>query len=246
MKKIFLIAFIAVLLTSCGDSFLYEKSPVDDLMVAKSSLANYSITLSDMDFDEPADKYKHQYSIIYQPANNPDTLLVEKTEWMDVSPSFFEAHVNDLGMALVTVKDFVAQKQVSPAGYADYVGNEKYGSWQQNSSGGNFWQFYGQYMFMTSMFRMMSPVPHSNYNDYRRYSDAGSTYYGSDGNGRTAYGTNSGTANASSKWASKPSSFKERVRSNVQRSASSSRFSSRASTRRGSFSRRSYGGGFGK
>jgi hypothetical protein len=250
MKKIFLIAIVAVLLASCGgNSYKYEKSPVDKLLVAKSGLANFSISLSDMDYDEPADKYKHQYKIIYQPNDMPDTLLIQKTDWYVVSPTFFKAHENDLGMALVTVKNFVAEKQVSPPGYSDYVGNEKYGRWENRSSGGGFWQFYGQYMFMSTMFRMASPVRYSHYGDYRTHRSSGSTYYGRSANGSTRYGTNSASAKSSTKWGSKSSSFKQRVSSKVSRSASRakrSRLSSRNSTRRGSTTRRSYGGGYGK
>jgi len=248
MKKIFIVALVAIILSSCGGrSFTYQKSPVDKLLIANSKLANFSITLSDMDFNESADAYKHKYKIIYQPLDQPDTLLVRNTDWYDVSPTFFEAHVNDLGMALVTVKDFVADKKVSPPGYADYVGNERYGRWEQRG-GTSFWHFYGQYMFMSSMFRMMSPVHYSHYNDYRTHRAYGKTYYGSAGNGRTMYGTNSGR-NSSSTWGSKPSSFKQRVRSKATRSASRikrSRMRSRNSSRRGSSTRRSYGGGFGK
>ena len=102
---------------------------------------------------------------------------------------------------------------------------------------------------MSSMFHMMSPVRRSYYDDYRRYDRRGATYYGSAGIGRTMYGTNSRNNNSSSSWAKKPTSFKQKVRSKVTASASrakKSRISSTSSTRRGSSSRRSYGGGFGK
>lgn len=252
MKKLLISAFIAILFVSCGNSsssYKYEETPIDKIVKKVSSLPNYTIILSDMDYQESPEKFKHKYKIVFPPANNPDTLLVEESEWYDVSPIYFKKHENDLGMTLVTCKNFAASKKVSPAGYSNYVGNEKYGKWESNNSGGSFWSFYGKYAFMSSMFRMMSPVPRSYYNDYRRYDRRGATYYGSAGNGRTRYGTNSNGNNSSSNWARKPTSFKQKVRSKVTASAArakKSRISSTSSTRRGSSSRRSYGGGFGK
>jgi len=247
MKNIYLVALIAVLLSSCGSSYTYEKPPVDKIIVEKSNLTNYSIILADMDYDEGNDLYKHKYRLIYQPLSNPDTLLTESTDWYKVSPEYFQEHVNDLGMALATIKNGVADKKVSPAGYANYVGNEKYGRWERRE-GRSFWHFYGQYMFMRSMFHMMSPVHYSYYQDYRTHRAYGRTYYGSAGNGRTMYGTNSSYGKSTS-WGTKSSTFKQRVRSKVKKSSERMkmrRYMSRNSSRRGTSTRRSYGGGFGK
>jgi hypothetical protein len=249
MKGKFLIIVGAILLlASCGgSSFTYQKNPVDEIITQKSNLANYSITLNDMDYTEGSDSYKHQYKIIYQPSNNPDTLLLETTKWYNVSAEYFQKHVNDLGMALVTVKNYVVEKQVSPPGYSDYVGNEKYGRWE-NRGGHSFWHFYGQYMFMSHMFNMVSPVRRSYYDGYVGSRHYGTPYYGPTTNGRTMYGTNS-TANSNTKWSSRSSTFKSRVRTKVKQSAnrsSRSRYSSRSSTRSRTSTRRSYGGGFGK
>jgi len=48
------------------------------------------------------------------------------------------------------------------------VGNPGYGSWQQNSSGGSFWQWYGMYM----MFSALSPnrIQYANWSNSRGYS----------------------------------------------------------------------------
>ena len=132
-------------------------------------------------------------------------------------------------------------KNASPPGYNNYVGNEKYGQWE-NRGGNSFWAFYGQYAFMSSMFNMMTyPVRRSYYNDYRGgYYGTGRSYYGPrTTGGSTYYGTNSAynkSSKPNSSWSRNTSSFKNRVAGRT----------SRSSSRYGRSSSRSRGGGFGK
>ncbi len=247
MKKIFFLSLIAFVLISCGDSRTYEDS-IAKIFKSKSTLKNYSIILNDMDYDEGSDSYKHQYKIVYQPNENPDTLLLEITDWFLVSPKFFNKNLDNMGMSLAEVKNYALTKNVSPPGYENYVGNKQYGRWQTNSSGHSYWAFYGQYMFMSQMFNMMSPR-RSYYDDYHSYRRRGATYYGPVSSGGSSYyGTNgsSNRTNTTSKWNSKGSSFKQKIRSQVKRSSTSGRVSSKSSTRSGTSSYRSSGGGFGK
>lgn len=131
------------------------------------------------------------------------------TDWVVVPESFFERHSSDMGMEIVSKVDGKVDKVPTPPGYSHYVGNEKYGQWQSNSSGGSFWAFYGQYMFMSSMLHMMSPVGYGGYNNYRNNYRGRKPYYGAKGaNGQTRYGT--GSANARSM----NSSFTQRASSN--------------------------------
>lgn len=248
----------AALLTQCSSEPTFQKSPLDELIKAKNDVQNFSIVLYDMDYDEEASKYKHQYQVLTHPTTNPDTLIGEVGKWVFVPASLFKKHQEDMGMEIVSKTDGMVKKQTSPAGYSSYVGNEKYGHWDRRSNGSSFWAFYGQYAFMSSMFRMsMYPVRYSYWNDYRgNYYNSGRSYYGS--NGQRSYGTNSKysqSANKSSRWNSRPSDFKRRVRSKVQRSSStrskrSSRSSSRTSRSSSRYSSgssyRSRGGGFGK
>jgi hypothetical protein len=239
----------------------WQKSPVDELIKELSSEQNFSIILFDMDADEATNKYKHQYQILIQ---RPDTVVEKKTDWKNVSETFFAQHVNDMGMEIATKKDGKVTKQAVPAGYNHYVGNEKYGRWE-NRGGSSFWAFYGQYAFMSSMFNMMT-YRRSYWDDYNRggYYGGSRGYYGPSGSG-SVFGTKSYTSSNTGKnttWASKPTTFKDRVRSKVSRSSSSSnRFSSsrkkssstvnkrtsRSSSRyRSSRTTRSRSGGFGK
>ena len=239
----------------------WKKSPVDELIKQLNGEQNFSIILFDMDANESGNDYKHQYQILIQ---KPDTVVEKKTDWKNVDEAFFSQHINDMGMEIASKKDGKLTKQAVPAGYNHYVGNEKYGRWE-NRGGSSFWAFYGQYAFMSSMFNMMT-YRRSYWDDYNRggYYGGSRGYYGPRG-GSPVYGTKnytSSTSGKSSTWASKPNTFKDRVRSKVSRSSNqSSRFSStrskssstvnkrtsRSSSRyKSSRSTRSRSGGFGK
>jgi len=230
----------------------YEKSPVDILIRDLSNEKSFSIILFDMDYDESADTYKHQYTVM---VDRDDSVYVQTSDWVDVSSTFFNANVDNMGMEIASKVDGKVIKETAPAGYSNYIGNEKYGSWQTHD-GNSFWEFYGKYAFMSSMFRMaMYPVHYSNWNNYRTsYYGTGRGYYGPSSNGRNMYGTNSkyASSNTKSKWNSKSSDFKSGVRNRVSRSSSrpsttsSTTKRTHSSTRYSSSSSRSRGGGFGK
>lgn len=252
-------------LTSCGsneDRVKFQKEPLDILIKKYSDIQDFSIILYDMDYNESSDAYQHQYRVLYKPVDK-DTLLSEETEWHTVSDVFFDKHKDNMGMEIASKKEGVVKKIASPPGYSNYVGNEKYGHWKQRSDGSSFWEFYGKYAFMSSMFRMaMFPVTYGYWNDYRtNYYGYGRPYYGPTSNGYSYYGSNSKynqDSNKSSKWNKRSSSFKNKVRSRVTKSATAtkSRRSARRSSSRSSRSRsssryrgsssRSRGGGFGK
>jgi hypothetical protein len=239
----------------------WTKSPVDELIKEMSNEKNFSIILHDMDANESNNTYRHQYQILIE---RPDTILEKKTSWKNVSENFFAQHINDMGMEIASKKDGKVTKQAVPAGYNHYVGNEKYGHWVDRG-GSSFWEFYGKYALISSVFNMMT-YPRTYWNDYHYggYYGGSRGYYGPRGSS-PVYGTTSYSKSSkgkSSTWASKPSSFKEKVRSKVSRSSSSSsRFSSqrksnnykrssrtsRSSSRyRSSRTTRSRSGGFGK
>jgi hypothetical protein len=157
-----------------------------------------------------------------------------ETEWTPVSEYFFEEHVNDLGMEIATKNDGKLTKQVAPPGYSQYVGNQKYGNWKQNSDGTSFWEFYGKYALISSMFGLMhGPIYRRGYMDYRGNYSGRRPYYGSTTGGTRQYGTFSRHTQASrpSSYSrlSSSNSFKSRVNNRVSRS--SSRYGSGSSSR---------------
>ncbi|MGF1533374.1 MAG: hypothetical protein ACFCUI_06710 [Bernardetiaceae bacterium] len=151
----------------------------------------------------------------------PETKTVVKdslTQWYDVSEAFFTQHANDMGMEIANKYDGTVTKQTSPPGYSRYVGNDQYGHWQTRSDGSSFWAFYGQYMFMSTLFAYAMPISRAGYGDYRRSYTSGRPYYGS---GSNRYGTGSANAVGQNKaLSSKSSSFRDKM-SRVQRSTSS-------------------------
>lgn len=288
MKQLALILAIGFLVSSCGsDEKPFIKFPADDLVRDMSSVNNFSIILYDMDVTED-DRFMHKYKIVERANDAPeiamdslasDTLLTEVpesvpvdaakelgfteriTDWMEVDEADFEYHSSDMGMEIVSKVDGTVSKVAAPPGYSQYVGNEKYGRWQTNSSGDSFWSFYGRYMFISSMFRLMSPVPYGYYSGYGAYRGT-SPYYGPKGaSGSHAYGTGSSHAgkmnNGYAQRSASNSKLRNKVNSSVSRSSSratggdrtKSRSSvgktGRSSSRYGS-SGRSRSSGFGK
>ncbi len=216
----------------------FVKNPIDDIIKNMPSGSIFSIVLNDMDVQGSFfHEYYHQYKIIEETA--PGNLEERITEWYPVEERVFEQHVNDMGMELASRgEDGKLHKGASPPGFNNYVGNEKYGRWE-NRGGSSFWAFYGQYAFMSSIFRMMTPVRRSHYDDYREnYSGRGRSYYGPTTNGRPRYGTRSdyNSSRTNTAWSKNRSSFKQKV----------SNRTSRSSARYGGSSARSRGGGFGK
>lgn len=239
--KFLIILLIFSILTGCGGKE-FKKNPVDLIVKDLPTTKVFSIILNDMDIEGTFfKKYKHQYKIIKErEAGNPEEYI---SGWYEVDETFFKRNTQNMGMEIVSRgEDGKLNKSASPPGYNNYVGNERYGSWQTNNSGGSFWAFYGQYAFMSSMFNMMAyPVRRSYYNDYRtNYYGTRRTYYGpKTNNGTSYYGTNSKfsqSTNSRSRWSSKNSSFKNRVAGRT----------SRSSSRYGGLSSRSRGRGFGK
>lgn len=228
------------ILASCGGK-KFSKSPVDDMIRDMTSEPTFTIMLYDMDVQGTFFKtYHHQYRIITE----KDSIPSEKTtDWLEVSEKYFARHENDMGMELASKgEDGKVNKTVGPPGFGNYVGNQRYGHWE-NRGGSSFWAFYGQYAFMSSMFHMMSyPVNRTSYNTYRgSHYGTGTPYYGPrTAGGAHAYGTGS-QFNRSTKPNSRyNNSFRNRVRSSTSPSSrSGSRYSSGSSTR-------SRGGGFGK
>ena len=232
--------FILFVLTSCGGGEDYSKPPVDNIIRDMPSNRVFSIILNDMDVQGTFfHDYYHQYKIIQEKEPGKPEEFV--TGWQKVSKDYFKKNADNMGMEIASRgEDGKLHKSVSPPGYNNYIGNERYGTWQ-TSGGHSFWHFYGQYAFMSSMFNLMSyPVRRSYYDDYRGgYYGTGRSYYGPTVSGRPYYGTNSAytrSTRPNSTWSRNTSSFKRRVANRTSRSGS----------RYGGSSSRSRGGGFGK
>lgn len=242
MNKLISSGFMLMLVMSlvgCGGK-KFTKNPVDVIIKDIPTDQVFSVILNDMDVEGSFfSTYKHEYKVIQErEVGKPEEY---SSGWYEVDKRTFEKHANDMGMEIASRgEDGKLHKSVNPPGYNNYVGNSRYGQWE-NRGGTSFWAFYGQYAFMSSMFNMMAyPVRQSYYNNYRgSYYGTGRGYYGPTVSGRSYYGTNSAYTSStrpSSSWSRNNSSFKQRVSSRTSRSGS----------RYGGTSSRSRGGGFGK
>ena len=243
---------ILVVLAACSSEQKYVKRPVDELVQQLDSVPSFSIVLQDMNVEEEgfSDKYFHQYKIIKQVDSTQ--FEEELTDYVEVPEREFNAHINDLGMELVSKDDGKLSKTVAPAGYSNYVGNPRYGAWQSNGSGNSFWAFYGQYAFLSTMLGMgRSPIYQNNYQRYRSDYYGRKPYYGRTTGGSPRYGTFSRHTQQTNpnfhRRLSSNNTFKSKVQSSVSRSSSS--YGSKSSTskpRTSTSTYRSRSGGFGK
>lgn len=241
------IVLTSLFLGSCGGKE-FKKKPVDEIVKNMPDNKPFSIVLNDMDVNGSFfEHYFHQYKIIKN-----DSLVtvgdssyylpsVTITDWKEVGEDYFKLHADNMGMEIAS-RDESGKlvKSVNPPGYGNYIGNPRYGRWEERG-GSSFWAFYGQYAFMSSMFNLMTyPVRRSYYNDWRgNYYGTGRTYYGPSTGSRRYYGTGSAytrSTRPNSNWSSNTSRFKKRVQGRTSRSGS--RYSGSSS--------RSRGGGFGK
>ncbi|MBT3208748.1 MAG: hypothetical protein HN704_00320 [Bacteroidetes bacterium] len=236
---------LIIILMSCS-SKEFVKNPVDVLVRDLPSDAVFSIVLYDMGVEGTfAKTYKHQYQIVTEKNENiSDT----KTDWIEVGKDFFYLHENNMGMEIISRNaDGKLNKTASPAGYSNYVGNEKYGKWSDRG-GSSFWEFYGKYAMLSSMFHMISyPANRTHWNDYHSNYYGRKSYYGPSSNGKSYYGTysdNNTKSRSNSKYTNS-SNFRNKVQSKVSRSSSTSK-TSRSSSRYSSSRSRSRGGGSGK
>lgn len=236
-SKILMLATILSIASCGGDDFV--KNPLDMIIKDIPRDHVFSIILNDMDVEGSFfNTYKHEYLVIEE--KEPGKPEEYSAGWIEVSKRTFQQHTNDMGMEVASRgEDGKLHKSVNPPGYNNYVGNSRYGQWE-NRGGTSFWAFYGQYAFMSRMFNMGAyPVHRSYYNNYRgSYYGTGRSYYGPTTSGRSYYGTNSAynsSKRPNSTWSRNNSSFKRSVSGRTSRSGS----------RYGSSSR-SRGGGYGK
>lgn len=220
--RIFIAALLILFLTGCGGT---KENPLDPLVKSLASIPTFSIILEDMNQEGVFSKqYFHKYRVVQE----KNSYL---TNWLEVPESIFKKDEKLLGMALISKKEGEIEKDPAPPGYA-YVGDEKYGRWRNDSSGGTFWEFYGKYAFFSSLFGgWYRPIYNHDFDGYKRNKRNKSVYFGSKGQ----YGSSGSVARKQkpnffakkmSGKASSKSSFGSKVKSRVGRTKTS--FRSRA------------------
>lgn len=238
MRKVIALIVAITVISACSGGGDFVKSPVDNMIRDMDSLQNFTIILFDMNVEGSFSKdYFHKYKIIKE---KPDGKPYETfTDWVEVSEQAFAEYENDMGMEIAAKTDGTVTKSTAPPGYSRYVGNEQYGRWSSGNNGTSFWEFYGQYAFMSSMIGLVAgPVYRSSYTDYRSNYRGSRPYYGRvTSTGSRRYGTLSQAARTQNpqfyQRVSSNSALRSRVNNSISRSSGSSR-TSRSGSRYGS------------
>jgi hypothetical protein len=173
-----LLLALLLLISACAPS-----SSLERLNRQLSKYPEYSIILEDM--KEEGNfflDYFHRYKIVLgNNSENSKELEYQSgiTDWYRITKQEYEKYYDFLGMVLVSKsKTGQTSSDKYPPGY-QYVGDPSYGTWQQDSRGNSFWEFYGKYALISHMFGMFGrPVYRSDWDTYRNHRRQGAPYYG--------------------------------------------------------------------
>ena len=224
-------ALSVVMLLACE-----RQQPLAQLQKQLNKFPEYSIALNDMKEEGNFIRhYYHQYKITVLKTVGSNDYQQVLSDWLTVTADFYRKHTGNLGMVLAT-KD--GNNQAQPPGY-NYVGNPQYGRWVENNNGTSFWEFYGKYALLSSMFGMMGrPVYHDDYRSYRHNRERGRSYYGRNGE--------FGSTGTETRKQHKNFYQRRQQRERLKRQAFGQRVRNRATrSHHSGFRRRSFGG-FGK
>lgn len=254
-----IVVFLSALSISCGDADMESvkvTTEPSDKIIRELRGTDFSIVLNDMNISEKDNKrlFEHKYHVLKV---IDDSLVVDSLSWKPVNQAFFEKHEQDLGMEIVSNHGGKLSRAAQPVGFGWAIGNPKYGEWEEvtktqdstrtasttnSNSSERRWRSHGpSLLFWYWMLRR--PAYQRDYAGYRTASASGRSYYGSQPNGTSRYGTSSTYQKSK-----RPSFFSRRTSSNSWKSyAKSSSKSSRSSSRYNtSSSTRSRSGGTGK
>ncbi len=241
-NNIFLYAVYAIFGLLFFSGCASKADPVEKFRKGLARYPEYSVVFSDMkDEGNFFKNFFHKYKVVTgRMEKGKEEMIIEsaETDWIKVSESAYRRYENFLGMTLLS-KDRSGKitDVAQPPGY-QYVGDSRYGRWRTDQRGNSFWEFYGKYMFMRSLFGMATgSIFRRDYDNYVGYRRSNRPYYGPSREYGT-YGDNTKRTNRSfferrkKRELAKKTRFRERVQRRVGRSRTSPF--------------RSRGGGFGK
>ena len=137
---------LLVCLTACADSTRAPEGS-SSLAAVEQALAGtpaYAIILADA---RQSGTFFSSYALQYAIERGGALSL---TDWFAVDKDEYDKFAPLKGMTLLTYADGVRNATAAPPGF-QHVGDPAYGSWQRDSSGNNFWQFYGQYRLLSDL-----------------------------------------------------------------------------------------------
>ena len=237
LRQYLMVSVMLLLLGACS-----SRPPISDLQATYDAYPEYTVILEDMKTEGNFfQDYYHRYKVVYgEPTGIGDSLAYQSqvSDWVKVEKKQYQKLEPYLGMTLAakTPDGEVSQNQ-HPPGY-QYVGNPQYGQWRERSDGTSFWEFYGKYALLSTVFNSFrQPVYRSDWDGYRRASQRREPYFGN----QKQYGTYGSQTQKTHK------TFFERrqARETLRKQSFSEKVKNR--TRRSNMSRsRSRSGGFGK
>ena len=210
-----------ILIAACG-----RQTPLDALKSDLASVPEYSILLEDMNEEGTFfPEYYHRYKVVTANYTASDTSFDSYlTDWQRVREDQYVQYENNLGMVIASRGE---EGELSESGYPpgyQYVGDSRYGQWRTDGNGSTFWEFYGKYAMLQTVFGMMSgPVYRGDWDDYRTNRRNNRPYYGS----RNQYGTGGAQTKKTNptffqrrqqREASSRKSFSDRVQERTRRS----------------------------
>lgn len=189
MKRHLSLFLLCLILAACSTN-----NPLDTLQQELAQYPEYTVILNDYAKEGNFfPSYYQQYKVIVgetQPNSDTLTYRDEVRDFVQVNQSLYKRYEPFLGMAILSkTPEGEITTTPFPPGY-QYVGDSRYGSWQQDDNGNEFWRFAGQYLLLSTIFDAFRgpPVYRNDWGGYTTARRSNQPYFGS-GN---RYGT-SGT-----------------------------------------------------
>ena len=226
--KFFFPLFILVIAAIVFSRFSTSVLPIERLTKTFANTPEYYVVLDDMKEEGNFfTDYFHKYKVV-----QPD--IVTTTNWSQVPKDYYLSYLPVLGMAILSVKDGVIEKNAIPPAY-NYVGDARYGRWQSGPSG-SIWVFHDRYRKFSDPWGPSFFATDSDFNDFNKAYSKKVPYYGS----KNAFGTNGSIVKAT-----KPDFFQRLMeREKMKQLSFSKKFSQAIGRTRSSI--RGRGGWFGK
>lgn len=169
-RHLLLLFCLLLAISACG------QAPPDPLIkirgdLQKQGIEEYSIVLADMQESGNFIKsYSHTYNVVTPEKAIPFGPL-------SVPERMYNHYKPYLGMTIWSQKKGETGENIAPPGYS-YVGDPRYGQWQEDSSGRSFWSFYGQYRLLSDLLSLGGRVFRDQYDTYRGDHYQRRPYYG--------------------------------------------------------------------
>lgn len=164
---IFLLVGVGIPMCSKDKTPPASASSLAQVERAMQGTPNYSVLVADAKQDS---QFWSNYGLQYGIEQNGTVGL---TDWFGVSKEEYDKLAPKKGMTVLSYQDGQRNATDMPPGY-QYVGDERYGQWERDSSGNSFWVFYGQYRLLSDLFGfgMGGRMYRNEWDGYRRTGSA--------------------------------------------------------------------------